>query len=85
MLENEERKLIGSFALCRKDRASDSFQYALNEIYCDGWEVSLLNALQKKGMVVYGDTDYRWHLTDAGLEEWKAYLAELPYPDKGHG
>ena len=85
MLENEERKLIGSFALRSKDKPENSFEYALNEIYCDSWEVSLLNALQKKGMIVYGDTDYYWHLTDAGLAEWKSYLSELPYPNKGHG
>ena len=85
MLENEEKKLIGSFSLMRKDKLEESFWYALNEIYCDSWEVSLLNALVQKGMVKYGDTDFYWHLTDNGLNEWKAYNAELPYPDKGHG
>ncbi len=85
MLENEECKLIGSFALRRKDKPESSFEYSLNEIYCDSWETSLLNALQQKGMVIYGDTDYLWHLTDAGLKEWRDYNRSLPYPDKGHG
>ena len=84
-LSNEESKLIGSFALRRKDRSEDSFEYALNEIYCDSWEVSLLNALQKKGMIVYGDNDFLWHLTDDGLAEYREYNNSLPYPNKGHG
>lgn len=85
MLQDEERKLIGSFALRKKDKPNDSFEYAMNEIYCDTWEVSLLNALQQKGMIVYGDADFLWHLTDAGLAEYREYNNSLPYPDKGHG
>ena len=86
MLDNEERKLIGSFRLVYKADPEKSFSYALNEIYCDSWEVSILNALVQKGMIAYdGDGDFWWHLTPAGLAEWKEYNASLPYPDRGCG
>lgn len=86
MLDNEERKLIGSFRLMDRNQPDNSFKYALNEIYCDSWEASLLNPLVQKGMIVYdGDGDYYWHLTEDGLKEWKEYNASLPYPDKGCG
>ena len=83
-LGNEERKLIGLFNPIVSAKRSDCRQYALNDIYCNSDEKMLLKPLLDKGYIYYGDTDFYWHLTEKGLAERNAYMAELPYPDKSH-
>lgn len=82
MLSNEECKLIGSFNPIHGTSKEVAEHYAINDIYCDPDERALLKPLCDKGYVFYGGNDFYWHLTKAGLAEWKTYNSELPYPNK---